>query len=225
VTADQRQDPFDSLFEQRVYLRIRERGYQVTPQWEVNGRRIDLVVTGLKGRLAVECDGEAWHSTPEQRQNDLYREQELKRAGWQFWRVRESEFVWNPEAALEDLWTTLDRRGIRPDEGTEVVDEQRSVVVRAAVVQHQSEPTWAAAPPTTDRGRAVGAPTLPEPCVDPLFGPVAPSGSSVAAAGVPAAEVRSWAKAQGHRVGERGRMSPEVVDAWNAAHPSRPYSR
>ncbi|MFI6470844.1 hypothetical protein ACIBL5_11415 [Streptomyces sp. NPDC050516] len=46
-----------SLFEQRVLLCIKERGYEVVPQWEVNGKYIDLVVTGDHGRLAVECDG------------------------------------------------------------------------------------------------------------------------------------------------------------------------
>ena len=45
--------------------RIRGRGYRVTPQVEVNGRRIDLVVTGGSSKLAVECDGDAWHSTPD----------------------------------------------------------------------------------------------------------------------------------------------------------------
>ncbi|GAA4961743.1 AAA domain-containing protein [Kineococcus glutinatus] len=119
VTPDEPHEPFDSLFEQRVYLRIRERGYQVTPQWEVNGRRIDLVVTGAKGRLAVECDGEHWHSSPEQRLNDLHREQELKRAGWQFWRVRDSEFNYDPDRAMAGLWEALERRGIHPHEGVE----------------------------------------------------------------------------------------------------------
>lgn len=105
---------FDSLFEQRVFRMIRSRGFQVTPQYEVNGRRIDLVVTGSKGRLAVECDGEAWHTSPEQRENDLDREQQLKRAGWKFWRVRESEFYFDRDRALNDLWRTLERRGIQP---------------------------------------------------------------------------------------------------------------
>lgn len=48
VTAGEKHPAFDSLFEQRVFLAIRDRGYQVTPQWEVNGRRIDLVVTGAR---------------------------------------------------------------------------------------------------------------------------------------------------------------------------------
>jgi len=129
VTPDEKHEAFDSLFEQRVYLAIRERGYLVTPQWEVNGRRIDLVVTGAQGRLAVECDGEFWHSTPAQRASDLQREQELKRAGWQFWRVRDSEFSWDPDDALDGLWATLDRRGIRPDEGVAAEDEAHVVSV------------------------------------------------------------------------------------------------
>src|SRR5690606_10075732 len=115
VRPDEPHPAFDSLFEQRVFLRIRERGYHVVPQFEVNGRRIDLVVSGAQGRLAVECDGDYWHG-PEQREADLDRERELKRAGWRFWRVRESEFYFDPDAALAPLWEELERRGIRPGE-------------------------------------------------------------------------------------------------------------
>ena len=114
VQRDILRPPFDSLFEQRVFLDIRARGYQVTPQVEVNGRRIDLVVTGGSAKLAVECDGDAWHSTPEQVEADLARERELKRAGWRFWRVRESEYNFDPQQAMADLWRTLDARAIQP---------------------------------------------------------------------------------------------------------------
>lgn len=114
VRRDVLRPPFDSLFEQRVFLDIRARGFQVTPQLEVNGRRIDLVVTGGTAKLAVECDGDAWHSSPEQVEADLARERELKRAGWRFWRVRESEYNFNHEAALASLWETLAARGIDP---------------------------------------------------------------------------------------------------------------
>ncbi|OLT16494.1 hypothetical protein BJF78_13750 [Pseudonocardia sp. CNS-139] len=82
VDPDRRHPRFDSLFEQRVFLDLVARGYHVTPQVESNRRRIDLVVTGAAGKLAVECDGDAFHVTPEQRAADLDREQELKRCGW-----------------------------------------------------------------------------------------------------------------------------------------------
>ncbi|WP_326825816.1 AAA domain-containing protein [Streptosporangium sp. NBC_01756] len=106
---------FDSLFEQRVYLQIQERGYRVVPQMPVgNNKRIDLVVIGMKGRLGVECDGRAWHSTPDQVRADIAREQELRRASWELWRLREGDFYLDPNKALEPLWRELDRRGITP---------------------------------------------------------------------------------------------------------------
>jgi very-short-patch-repair endonuclease len=114
VTADEPHPAFGSLIEQQVFLRIRERGYHVTPQVEVNGRYVDLVVTGARGRLAVEVDGAHWSGTPEQREADLDRERELKRAGWRFWRVRESEFRYDPDVALGGLWETLERLDIQP---------------------------------------------------------------------------------------------------------------
>ncbi|MFD5475347.1 AAA domain-containing protein [Streptomyces sp. NPDC127105] len=116
--ADVRPDtpckPFESLFEQRVYLRIKERGYDVVPQWEVNGKRIDLVVTGDHGRLAVECDGSPYHSAPDDIRHDAERERELRRAGWTFWRIRSSAFALDPEQALKPLWKRLEELGIRP---------------------------------------------------------------------------------------------------------------
>ncbi|MFE3188086.1 AAA domain-containing protein [Nocardia sp. NPDC059240] len=114
VTRDERHPDFDSLFEQRVFRDIVDRGYHANPQVEVNNRRLDLVVTGAAGRLAVECDGDAWHSTPQQRLADFERERELRRCGWEFWRIRESEYYLDPVAALSGLWEALGQRGIRP---------------------------------------------------------------------------------------------------------------
>ncbi|MEU0337706.1 AAA domain-containing protein [Streptomyces bobili] len=114
VSADQRCKPFDSLFEQRVFLHIKGRGYDVVPQWEVNGKKIDLVVTGDHGRLAVECDGSPYHSTRQQIHDDAERERELRRAGWTFWRIRSSAFALSPEEALAPLWKRLTDLGIHP---------------------------------------------------------------------------------------------------------------
>jgi very-short-patch-repair endonuclease len=114
VTVDDRHPSFDSLFEQRVFRRIVARGYHVNPQVEVNSRRIDLVVTGGSSKLAVECDGDAWHSSLEQIDADIAREIELRRCGWKFWRIRESEFYLDRDGSLATLWTTLDKLGIGP---------------------------------------------------------------------------------------------------------------
>jgi very-short-patch-repair endonuclease len=129
VTTEDPHPAFKALFDQRVFLRIQGRGYHVTPQVEVNGRDIDLVVTGAKGRLAVECDGQDWHGSEEQREGDLDRERELKRAGWRFWRVRESEFHYDPDAAMATLWETLDRLDIQPHDPAEVVGSTTTATV------------------------------------------------------------------------------------------------
>jgi len=110
----ERRAPFGSKFEQRVFIKIRERGYYLTPQFEVNGRFIDLVVSGAKGRLAIECDGDYWHSSREDQMADIDRELELVRAGWRFFRIKESTFNRNPDRSLELLWSELELRGIRP---------------------------------------------------------------------------------------------------------------
>lgn len=113
VRPDILREPFDSLFEQRVYLRLREREYTVIPQYEVHNFRIDLVVVGERSRLAVECDGEAWHG-PEQYAKDVARQRDLERCGWRFFRLRESEFYRDSDAALAPLWDLLKERGIWP---------------------------------------------------------------------------------------------------------------
>jgi very-short-patch-repair endonuclease len=122
------QEPFDSLFEQQVFQRIQERGYRVRPQVEVAGYRIDLVVEGMEGRLAVECDGDKWHG-PEEFAYDMGRQRDLERYGWQFWRVRSSTYYRDPDEALKSLWKKLDEMKIQPwsidqEALTETVDQE-----------------------------------------------------------------------------------------------------
>ena len=118
VPDNERREPFETLFEQRVFNRLASRGYHVTPKVMVNNRTIDLVVTGDDARMAVECDGDEFHTTGEQARSVMEREQELRRCGWEFWRVRESEYELDPERALAGLWDALDRRGVKPSSST-----------------------------------------------------------------------------------------------------------
>lgn len=68
---------------------------------------------GAKTRLAIECDGDAWHG-PEAYEQDLARQRDLERSGWQFFRLRESTFYVDQPAALEELWETLRELEIHP---------------------------------------------------------------------------------------------------------------
>lgn len=115
-------DPFDSWFEVDVFLRIADKGFKVVPQYEMAGKRIDLMVFGMEGRLAVECYGEYWHE--DRYDEDTARQRKLERCGLQFVSIRYSVFELDPEEALTELWAALNRRGIHPSlVGTGEADE------------------------------------------------------------------------------------------------------
>jgi very-short-patch-repair endonuclease len=126
VSATSPCEPFDSLFEQRVFREIRQRGYFAVPQYRVGTRSLDIVVVGAGGRLAVECDGHYWHTSPSQQTSDARRDRELRRMGWDVVRIRESEYEFDAARELAPLWSRLTERGIRPN------DEERKVNGSAA---------------------------------------------------------------------------------------------
>lgn len=118
ATAEESEQRFESPFERDVYRSVTARGFHVRTQVCVgdpaNHRyRIDLVVEGMRGRLAVECDGDQWHG-PERYEQDMARQRDLERSGWQFVRIRGGEFYRDPDAALAPLWEELARLGIAP---------------------------------------------------------------------------------------------------------------
>lgn len=115
--------PFDSWFEVDVFFKIIDRGYRVLPQYPVNTGHIDLVVEGLRGRLAVECDGDEYHGM-EQWEEDQIRRRALERVGWTFWTVRGSDFYREPDAALAELWETFESLKITPRQAWESDQKQ-----------------------------------------------------------------------------------------------------
>ena len=117
-TVDETEQRFGSDFERDVFRLITQRGYHVRTQVAVgdpaNHRfRIDLVVEGMQGRLAVECDGDEWHGI-ERYEHDMARQRDLERAGWQFSRIRGGDFYCDQARAMKPVWKELDRLGIRP---------------------------------------------------------------------------------------------------------------
>lgn len=115
LEVDEVKEEFDSQFEEDVFRLIKARGYRVVPQVQVGtlGKKIDLVVEGMRNRLAIECDGDRWHGL-DKWEDDMERQRILERVGWTFWRIRGSEFYLNRERALDPLWEKLDQMGIEP---------------------------------------------------------------------------------------------------------------
>ncbi|HKQ92622.1 MAG TPA: AAA domain-containing protein [Blastocatellia bacterium] len=108
----------DSEFEFEVGESIIGRGYTVIPQFRPFPRdsqyRIDLVVEGENGRVAIECDGDRWPGD-EKWEYDQHREAQLRRAGWKFWRISGSAFYRNKEKALAGLWEFMEDAGVNPN--------------------------------------------------------------------------------------------------------------
>ena len=176
---------FDSKFERHVYQRIAARGFHVRTQVSVgdpvNHRyRIDLVVEGMQGRLAVECDGDEWHG-PDHYEQDMARQRDLERAGWQFARIRGSDFYRDRDEALEPVWAELGRLGIRPGG----VDESAGAPPRPKPLGYEApenpgldeplsgQPPSPEAVPPTDRPLDEATPT-PTNGTDPIPAPKEP---------------------------------------------------
>ena len=86
---------------------------RVRTQVEALGRSIDIVIESYdRRRLAVECDGDAWHTSDEDVARDLYRQRTLEAAGgWRFQRFLASEWYADPDRLLEQ---TVDLLGEAP---------------------------------------------------------------------------------------------------------------
>lgn len=103
----------ESEFERRVLSWLQNAGFRVRSQWQVGCYRIDMVVEGTESRLAIECDGDRWHP-PEKLAEDMQRQADLERLGWQFARIRGSQFFRDPELAMRPVAEKLKRMGIVP---------------------------------------------------------------------------------------------------------------
>lgn len=105
----------ESPLEEAVMGFLLSRGYQVRPQVQVGAYRIDMVVEGEGARLAVECDGERYH-TIENLRDDMERQAVLERLGWRFVRIRGSQYYQDQDSTMQSVLEELDEMGIKPRE-------------------------------------------------------------------------------------------------------------
>ena len=81
---------------------------RILTQVEALGYSIDLVLETPSGnRLAVECDGDRWHTADEDMRRDLYRQRILERIGWRFERFLASEWYRDPNAITQQVLTAV----------------------------------------------------------------------------------------------------------------------
>lgn len=104
----------ESGFEREVFTMLVKRGYRVIPQVKSGSYRLDMVVEGANdARLAIECDGDAFHG-PDRWASDMSRQRILERAGWTFWRCFASTWCLRKDEVFEELVERLISMGIEP---------------------------------------------------------------------------------------------------------------
>ena len=76
--------------------------------------------------VAIECDGERWHSGDVKIREDMERQTILERLGWRFIRIRGSEYYRAPQQTIERVIRELAQYGIEPEDAETVVSDDRN---------------------------------------------------------------------------------------------------
>lgn len=102
----------DSPFEIAVANYLVKNGYKIVQQWKVGSYRIDMVAIYKNIKIAIECDGEAYHSGEDKIRQDMERQAILERVGWRFIRIRGSEYFKDPISAMKNVCDKLEQYGV-----------------------------------------------------------------------------------------------------------------
>jgi very-short-patch-repair endonuclease len=75
-------DKCESPVERKLYDALTFNGYDVHTQVKCGPYRIDLALFIGNNKLAIECDGKAYHSSPKQKAHDRKKNAYLRKNGW-----------------------------------------------------------------------------------------------------------------------------------------------
>lgn len=91
-----------------IHLRKKQPGYRFLRQYSVDHYVIDFYCPGLK--LAVEIDGDV-HNEAGQKVYDERRQKYIEQYGITFVRIKNDEFLGNPNKAFEKITTMIKKLG------------------------------------------------------------------------------------------------------------------
>lgn len=118
--------PFDSWFEYDIASELINKDYQyIQPQYKVKedetfynhhsqketyvNFKLDLVVSNNGKMIAIECDGDPFHSLPEDVAYDVERQEFLERVGWKVYRILYSAYKRNPSEEIEKMVSFIEK--------------------------------------------------------------------------------------------------------------------
>lgn len=118
VKQEEIESKAESPFEVAVASALTRRGYHIVQQWKVGAYRLDIVAVCGQKKVAIECDGDRWHSGEAKLREDMERQTILERIGWRFIRIRGSEYYRYPDDTITRVVNELNSFGILPEETT-----------------------------------------------------------------------------------------------------------
>ena len=129
----------ESPFEEAVAKALVSRGFHIVQQWEVGAYRIDMVAVYKNSKIAIECDGERYHSGEEKIFEDMQRQTILERLGWKFIRIRGSEYFADPENTINRVCELLLNYGIKYEDNFTATPVDRNTELLERVKQRAAE--------------------------------------------------------------------------------------
>ena len=105
---------WDSAFEKSLYERLTELRYSVVPKYQIGEFEVDFLINGGAGTKAViSCDGDRIVSE-ESVLSRMERQFTLERLGWNFIRLRASEYLMDEARAMRKVVRKLSALKIEP---------------------------------------------------------------------------------------------------------------
>ena len=138
-TIVQIQQQADSIFEEAVAKALVSKGFHIVQQWEVGAYRIDMVAVYKNRKIAIECDGERYHSGEDKILEDMQRQTILERLGWKFIRIRGSEYFADPENTINRVADLLFTYGIKYEDNFTATPANRDTDLLQRVKQRAAE--------------------------------------------------------------------------------------
>ena len=138
-TIVQIQQQADSIFEEEVAKALVSKGFHIVQQWEVGAYRIDMVAVYKNRKIAIECDGERYHSGEDKILEDMQRQTILERLGWKFIRIRGSEYFADPENTINRVVDLLLNYGIKYEDNFTATPVNRDTELLQRVKQRAAE--------------------------------------------------------------------------------------
>jgi len=163
----------DSPFEESVISALMARGLRAVPQVGVGGFRIDIgVKDDLTDRylLGIECDGATYHSSKTARDRDRLRQQVLENLGWRIHRIWSTDWIKDPNRAMEKVLAALEEARKHP---MRVVPVEDAGQMPPTLVT--SRDIYVPSAAATDSNRTDPAPTVSSRIARPYVPAVLPS--------------------------------------------------